>query len=404
MKFYTRKTKPKLYDVLIIAAAAVAAVAVLSIVGKGLYAVACALICDALIAYSVVRLISAFVGQIKYNPYSYNTIYYPGFALFLSSVLVTNIILTVDLITKPDTYKDYMIINTLTGSAKNYMLISAPFIIVFSIALCISNIALIKHEGKKPTNFLGVALSLFLMGGEAFLFTVDYYATGSQTEVMIHDLFTNLFAALYLYFECMIIGAIIANTIVSRHEPEPECDFIIILGCWLGKDGKITPLLRGRVDRAVEFAEKQEKLTGKKAVFVTSGGKGSDEQMSESAGMKNYLLECGIPEERIIEEDKSTTTVENMVFSKQKIDEINKNAKVAFSTTGYHVFRSGIFAGHAKIRAEGIGAKTKWYFWPNAAVREFGGLLIAHKRKQAVIFVCLCLAYVALTILQYKLM
>lgn len=404
MKFYTRKTKPKLYDVLIIAAAAVAAVAVLSVIGKGKYAVACVFICDALTAYSVIRLITAFIGQVKYNPYSYNTIYYPGFALFLFSVFVTNIILTANLIANPDTYKDYMILNTLTDSAKNYMLISSPFIVAFSIALCISNIALIKHEGKKPTNFLGVAFSIFLIGGEAFLFTVDYYATGSQTEVMIHDLFTNLFAALYLYFECMIIGAIIANLIVSRHEPEPDRDFIIILGCWLGKDGKITPLLRGRVDRAVEFAEKQEKLTGKKAAFITSGGKGSDEQMSESAGMKKYLLEIGIPEDRIIEEDKSTTTVENMVFSKQKIDEINKNAKVAFATTGYHVFRSGIFAGHAKIRAEGIGAKTKWYFWPNAAVREFGGLLIEHRGKQAVIFICLCLAYVALTLLQYRLM
>ena len=402
MKFYTRTKKPKLYDVLIVAAAAVMTVAAISVISGGKYPLLSALIFDLFFAYTIVRLITAFVGQVHYNPYSYNTVYYSGFALFLFSVLVTNIMLTVRIMQSPGIQGDNMILYALTGSAKTYILLSAPFIAVFSVALCISNIALIKHEGKKLTNFIGIAFSLFLIGGEMFLFFIDYSYSGSQTEVMIHDIFVNLFAALYLYFECMIIGAMTANVVVTKHEPDPDRDFIIILGCWIGDDGKITPLLRGRVERAFEFAEKQQQLTGKKATFITSGGKGSDEKMSESAAMKQCLIELGVPEERIIEEDKSTTTVLNMVFSKQKIDAVKKDAKVAFATTGYHVFRSGIFAGHAKIRAIGIGSKTKWYFWPNAAVREFGGLLIEHRGKQALIFTSLCLIYVILTLLAYR--
>ncbi len=401
MKFYTRTKKPKLYDVLAVAVVVIAAVVTLSVLGGGGYAIISAIVFDVFFAYMIARLITAFIGQIQYNPYSYNTVYYSGFALFLLSVLITNITVTAGIALHPDVYGENMILNALSNTAKTYMIISAPFIAVFSVALCVSNIALIKHEGKKPSNFIGMALSAFLIGGEVFLFTADN-ASGSQTQMMIRDIFMNLFAALYLYFECMIIGAMTANVIVSRHEPEPDRDFIIILGCWIGDDGKITPLLRGRVERAVEFAEKQERLTGKKAVFITSGGKGSDEKMSESAAMKQCLMEHGIPEDRIIEEDQSTTTVENMVFSKKKIEAVKKDAKIAFATTGYHVFRSGIFAGHAKIRSEGIGSKTKWYFWPNAAVREFGGLLIAHKRKQAVIFSCLCIIYVVLTILAYR--
>ena len=54
------------------------------------------------------------------------------------------------------------------------------------------------------------------------------------------------------------------------------------------------------------------------------------------------------------------------------------------------------------MRAVGMGAKTKWYFWPNAAVREFVGLLTKHKGKQALILGALVAAYVVLTLLAYR--
>ena len=48
---------------------------------------------------------------------------------------------------------------------------------------------------------------------------------------------------------------------------------------------------------------------------------------------------------------------------------------VIFVTTNYHVFRSGVWAGLAGLRAEGLGSNTKWWFWPNAFIRECIGLL-----------------------------
>ena len=50
---------------------------------------------------------------------------------------------------------------------------------------------------------------------------------------MLHDLFANLFATIYLYFECMLIGTIVADAIAAKHEPEPDKDFVIVLGCGL---------------------------------------------------------------------------------------------------------------------------------------------------------------------------
>ena len=258
------------------------------------------------------------------------------------------------------------------------------------------------HEGFRVVNVLGIVLSILLVGGEIFVFQINYYVSGSMIEVMVHDLVTGLFATVYLYYECMLIGSIIANIIVTRYEPDPVQDFVIILGCAIRRDGTPTPVLRSRIDRALAFARKQKEKTGKDITFVASGGQGPNEVVSESACMKRYLMERGIPQERIIEEDQSTDTLENMKFSKEKIMAKNPEAKVIFSTNGYHVFRSGIWARRVKMRAIGISAKTKWYFWPNAAVREFIGLLTEHRVKQIVIFASMILVHVVLTILHYQ--
>ena len=77
-------------------------------------------------------------------------------------------------------------------------------------------------------------------------------------------------------------------------------------------------------------------------IFVASGGKGEDESISEAEAMKKYLQDNDINEENIIVENKSINTFQNMKFSKEKIDRINKDGKIIFSTTNYHVFRSGV--------------------------------------------------------------
>ena len=402
IRFDTRNKKPKLYDLLLLTAAAAAGLFLCFRRGPQGYEAAICTILGLYYLTVILRLLTAFRGQLQYNPYSYNTIIYAGFALFLLSVLITHIVLSVRMLRYPEVYTAEEVLHMVLGSAKNYMLLSSPFLLAFSAALCISNISLIRHEGKRLVNVLGIILSFLLVGGLLFLFFFDYAVSGSQREVMIHDLIANLFAAVYLYFECMLIGAIVAHAVVHKYEPEPDKDFLIILGCGIRRDGTPTPLLRGRIDRALAFAEKQKTLTGKEPVFVTSGGQGPDETISESASMKRYLLEHGIPEERIIEEDRSTDTAENMRFSKEKILERNPQGKVAFSTTNYHVFRSGLCARRVKMRAVGMGAATKWYFWPNAAVREFVGLLSAHRGKQALIFGGMAVFYIALTLLAYR--
>ena len=418
MKFDTLNKKPKVWSIGVLTLALGVVLAALWISGGEERAAEMSMAVAVYLLAVIVLLIRAFFLQLRYNPYSYNTIIYMGFSLFLLVALGMQIYLTRQLIRYPAEYGPSAILGILLGSAKNYMLLSFPFLLLFSAALCISNLSLIRHEGLRGVNVLGIILSLLLIGGVVFIFFFDRYVSGSQREVMIHDLIANVFASVYLYFECMLLGVMVADAIAVRYEPEPDKDFIIILGCGIRKDGTPSPLLRGRCDRALAFAAKQKALTGKEPIFVLSGGQGPDEPISESASMKRCLLEQGVPEERILEEDRSTDTWENMAFSKRIIlDRVrpgkeeprgywpsldDPEAKIAFSTTNYHVFRGGLCARRVKMRAVGMGAKTKWYFWPNAAVREFVGLLTEHRLKQALIFGGMIVFYAVLTVLAYR--
>ena len=227
-------------------------------------------------------------------------------------------------------------------------------------------------------NILGLGIGLALIGGEAFgiwLILHDY--TGSQLQIMILYTLQCVYFTVYTYFECILIGSVVSGLRAARHVPAPVQDYILILGCGFRKDGTLPPLLKGRVDKAIEFWRAQM-AQGREAILIPSGGQGGDEPMPEAEAMGNYLRSCGIPERVILEENRSRNTYQNMEFSKKLIEEREENANdknVIFVTTNYHVFRSGIWAGLAGLRAEGLGSRTKWWFWPNAFVRECIGLL-----------------------------
>ena len=401
LRFDTRDQKPSLWGLAVVSAVTIAIVAVMLVAH-----ISPVLIAGVLCAYSiaaVILLCVAFVRQVEYNPYSYNTIYHSAFALLALSQAITQAS-TIYLYTRDGMTGEPMVfaaIGGLMSSAKLYMLFSAPFILLFSAALCVSNISLIRHEGFRFVNVLGILLSVCMVGGELFLFFSDMYASGSLYDIIAHDLFTNTFAALYLYVECMLIGTIIANLVVVGREPDLDRDYLIILGCGIRDDGTPMPLLAGRVDRALAFYRKQLDQTGKAPVFVPSGGQGPDEVISEAESMRNYLVAQGVPAEHILMESRSTSTYENMRFSKEVIEATGRPGKVAFSTTNYHVFRAGIMARRVKLRAQGMGAKTKWYFWPNADVREFVGILADHRLKQAAIIGGMVAFYAIITLVYY---
>ena len=401
MKFDTRDKKPKIWNVAVISAVTVIILSVLTALGGNRHIRTMCLIMDVYLATVIVMLITAFFRQLQYNPYSYNVIYYLGFSLFVLFVLTFITFSTIRVFSDPALLGIEQILSELSVAAGRFLFLISAFIIPFSVALAISNILLIRHEGFRPVNILGIFLGVFLIGGLVLIFLYSRQFSENPEQLRRHKIIMSLVTSFYLYFECMMIGSIAAGLIAAFHEPEPDKDIVMILGYTLREGKTSEAIMRARADRAIEFREKQLRETGKDLIFITSGGNGTDEALSESRWMHDYLIQQGVPENIITEEDQSATTHENMIFSKKKIQEINPKAKIAFSTSNYHVFRSGLYARREKMRAVGMGAKTKWYFWPNASVREFAGILIEHRLKQAIILLGLTAFNVILILLAY---
>lgn len=213
----------------------------------------------------------------------------------------------------------------------------------------------------------------------------------------------NSLSSVVTYFECILLGTIIIGIKAARCIPEFDKDYIIIHGCQIRKDGTLTPLLKSRADRAIWFAKTQLEKTGKPVIFVPSGGKGNNEVISEAEAVRRYLLEQGIKEDQILAETGSKTTEENVRFSMEKIREHfgSDDYKVAFSTTNYHVFRTSMLARQNGLNAEGIGAKTKSYFWINAFVREFIATIVKVKKTHIKVVSLVLLINVISVLLMY---
>lgn len=347
----------------------------------------------ALAAFSLIMCVYYFVlflNSIKHEKYSYNCIFFMSVSLiFLLMVAVWcgAIFYSVLNYHMTSSVGLYTIIENLTLFVT---IITLPLTFLFAVSVSVSNIQLMRKEGFTPRNALGIAVSIAMMAGLAVVgFLV--FLNGNTSSPVVTVLY-SVISALYVVFEAVLICTVFCGIYVSKSEPEYDRDYIIILGCAIKKDGTLYPLIRGRVDRAIEFYRAQLEKTGRKAVFVPSGGQGSDEIIPEAQAMKNYLIEQGIPEEQILPEAKSATTFENMKFSKALIDSREDNAKTVFSTTSYHVFRSGIIASSAGLDAQGIGSKTKWYFWPNAFLREVAGLFVSQPKKQIIILLVIAVA------------
>ena len=162
---------------------------------------------------------------------------------------------------------------------------------------------------------------------------------------------------LFVVVEIMII-------MQCNKEPQDEADYLIVLGAQVR--GTVPSLvLSYRIDKAAEYMLEHPEVTA-----IVSGGQGADEGISEALAMQNGLIERGIEKERILLEDQSTSTKENLEFSKQFLD-IEKS-KVLVVTSDFHVMRAvGIAKKAGYQNVEGLAAKSVWYLIPSNYVREF---------------------------------
>jgi uncharacterized SAM-binding protein YcdF (DUF218 family) len=92
----------------------------------------------------------------------------------------------------------------------------------------------------------------------------------------------------------------------GRHDERRPAGAVVVLGA-AQYDGRPSPVLAARVDHAVALY-----LTGDYRYFVVTGGKADGDRTTEAAAARTYALERGVPDDRILVEDRGRTTLESL--------------------------------------------------------------------------------------------
>ncbi|EOP27711.1 MULTISPECIES: YdcF family protein [Bacillus] len=142
-----------------------------------------------------------------------------------------------------------------------------------------------------------------------------------------------------------------------------DVDYIIVLGSKVNGT-KPSYSLQYRIDKAAEYLKSHEKT-----IAIVSGGQGKGEDISEALAMKQGLMKQNIAEDRIIMEDKSTSTDENITFSKPLIPANMKKGMIV--TNDFHMFRAKKIAAKQGLQLEGLPAKTPKPIIIPSNVREY---------------------------------
>ncbi len=141
---------------------------------------------------------------------------------------------------------------------------------------------------------------------------------------------------------------------------------LIVLGSGI-RGEQLTVGLKNRLDEAIECYEENNNL-----IIIVTGGQGAQEDITEALAMERYLLSCGIPQEKIIKEEKATSTYENFVYSKQILDSmLGNDYEIAFVTNDYHIYRAGSLAKIAGFEyTTHSHSSTMWYTVLPSCIRE----------------------------------
>lgn len=192
-----------------------------------------------------------------------------------------------------------------------------------------------------------------------------------QVKKLLQQLWKNRVMRVILILLCVLSGALLLWAFVlcgkvshGMRQPESRAETVIVLGCQV-RDGQPSRLLRHRIDAAAEYLDAHPQ-----AVCIVSGGQGANEDMTEASCMQRELIARGIAPERILVEDRSTTTQENLAFSRKLMEQNGLTGKVLIVSNKFHIYRALLLAKAQGLDADGLPASCEWYMLPPYVFRE----------------------------------
>lgn len=168
----------------------------------------------------------------------------------------------------------------------------------------------------------------------------------------------------------LVLALVETGCMISSNLKAPaENATAVVLGCRVYGERASLSLVE-RLEAAYAYLEENPK-----AVCVVSGGQGPGENISEAECMYRWLVNQGIDASRIYKEDASTSTEENIAFSKEVIKENALNPSIAIITSEYHSYRAGVIADKNGLTYGTASGQTALWLFPTYYIRELYGIL-----------------------------
>lgn len=154
---------------------------------------------------------------------------------------------------------------------------------------------------------------------------------------------------------------------VASDAPPAGLDYLVVLGANVRSDGSPSEALTFRLDAALAYLRDNPGT-----VCVVSGGQGADEVRPEADVMADYLIEHGVDEARVLREDRSTSTEENIRYSAELLAARgDADATVGVMTNDFHLYRALHIAQRGGLPgAYGLAARSNPLYLPHALLRE----------------------------------
>jgi uncharacterized SAM-binding protein YcdF (DUF218 family) len=227
--------------------------------------------------------------------------------------------------------------------------------------------------------FIAVALYTGIDNGFTYFWLVLGLACFVMTFIMYYMNKRNL--SMPLTMKKWLVGFLVLGLVVfvllqgvliyhANRKPNPDADYMVVLGAKVNGT-VVSKTLKRRLDAAIDYVKVNVNTR-----IIVSGGQGQGEDVSEAFAMNNYLINNGIPEDRILLEDRSTNTNENIEFSKKLIiEEVGDGEaleqRIIIVSNGFHIYRGTSIAKKNGFRkVEGLGATTDRTLIINYYVRE----------------------------------
>ena len=160
-----------------------------------------------------------------------------------------------------------------------------------------------------------------------------------------------------------------------KNEADGSNEYVVILGAKVKPGGIPSLSLKNRLDAAVDYLKKYPTVKA-----IVTGGQGADEDRTEASVMADYLIEHGIAVNRILLEDQSTSTYENLLFAKKLMPE--NTASITIISNDFHLKRATILASKLGLKADVVAAPTPKVVNTKSRIRERLAIIKAYTRGQ----------------------